>query len=162
MFGTIAYCRGVVVAIRKFSVSSIDLNKKNLLELKQVLYMIYHIFHLQSKVNKYYKLETFDFMYMNYIRGPVKRNSRPSYIFHYLMHQYWYDKFHFICCKDIFGYPIVLTPPSIVRSKIFMNCLESILKLVKHRVKLTLTVIIHYLKVFQYLVILCFFFFFCN
>lgn len=102
MFGTIAYCRGVVVAIRKFSVSSIDLNKKNLLELKQVLYMIYHIFHLQSKVNKYYKLETFDFMYMNYIRGPVKRNSRPSYIFHYLMHQYWYDKFHFIWCKDIF------------------------------------------------------------
>ncbi|XP_052677730.1 atrial natriuretic peptide receptor 1-like [Crassostrea angulata] len=36
MFGTIAYCRGVIVAIRKFSVSSIDLNKKNLLELKQL------------------------------------------------------------------------------------------------------------------------------
>lgn len=47
MFGTIAYCRGVVVAIRKFSVSSIDLNKKNLLELKQVLYVIYNSFHFQ-------------------------------------------------------------------------------------------------------------------
>lgn len=57
--------------------------------------------------------------------------------------------------KRYFCYPIVLSPPSIVRSKIFMYWSESILKLVKHKVKLTLTVIIHvhYLKVFQYLII---------
>ncbi|XP_061187794.1 atrial natriuretic peptide receptor 1-like, partial [Saccostrea echinata] len=37
VFTTIAFCRGVIVAIRKFAFSSIDLNKNNLIELKQLL-----------------------------------------------------------------------------------------------------------------------------
>ncbi|XP_062590608.1 atrial natriuretic peptide receptor 2-like, partial [Saccostrea cucullata] len=37
VFTTVAFCRGVIVAIRKFAFSSIDLNKDNLIELKQLL-----------------------------------------------------------------------------------------------------------------------------
>lgn len=102
MFGTIAYCRGVVVAIRKFSVSSIDLNKKNLLELKQVLYVIYNSFHFRiCKLKMVYNGEPIDY-YTYYIRGPVKWN-RLTHTFHYLMHQnfsHWDVNFHFIWWKQ--------------------------------------------------------------
>lgn len=114
MFGTIAYCRGVVVAIRKFSVSSIDLNKKNLLELKQVLYVICNSFHFQiCKLKMVYNGEPIDY-YTYYIRGPEKRN-RLTHTFHYLMHQNLFFplrcklSFHLMKTKKMSPYCFVIT-----------------------------------------------------